>query len=167
MEAAIDPKEQLARVVAHIDRHHPRLGARLMRARYGGLRVVEPSRPLAAAVFAGGVAAGVAVRRLVGGLTGGEVRPVSPVVVGPLVAWTALWRWDSVRWRRRHVVLVLDLPPARLDELVAELAASGLAVERWDGRKNAGGASTGISCRLRDLRRVNAELDRSAVPELA
>lgn len=164
---SMEVREQLVRLAAYIDHNHPKLGARLLRARYGGLRVTEPSRPLTAVVVAGGVGAGVATRQILERLTAGRVRPVSPVVLGPLLAWTAVWRWDSVRWHRRHVVLVLDLPSGRLEEVIAELAARGLTVERWEGRRGAGGPSTGLSCRLRDLRRVNAALDQLAAAEVA
>lgn len=163
----MEPRERLVRLADHIDHHHPKMGARILRARYGGLRATEPSPPLAAAVVAGGVGAGLVTRQLLGRLSEGRVRVLSPVFLGPVVAWAALWRWDSVRWRRRHVVLVLDLPAARLEQVVEDLAEHGLTVEPWEGRRGAGGPATGISCRLRDLRRINAHLDQFASGALA
>src|SRR5690606_34953566 len=78
---------------------------------------------------------------------------------GAVAAWLALWRWDAARWRRRHVALVLDLTPGAAAELVEHLATLGLVVEPWTGPRSAGGTAQGISCRARDLRRVNSALD--------
>ncbi len=165
----MDARELMARFADHLDHHHPRLGSRLLRARYGGLRVTEPNRTLTAGVLLGGVGVGAVVRRLVASLSSGRLRIRLWLVgiLGPLVAWSALWRWDAVRWRRRHVVLVLDLPTQELDRVIGELNDRGLRVERWDGPRRVGGASTGLSCRLGDLRRVNAELDGLALVGLA
>ncbi len=161
----MDARELMARFAAHVDHHHPRLGSRLLRARYGGLRVTEPNRTLAAGVLLGGVGAGALLRRLVASLSRGRLRVRMWLVgiLGPLIAWSALWRWDAVRWRRRHVVLVLDLPTPQLERVVEQLAERGLRVERWDGPRRSGGPATGVSCRLGDLRRVNAALDELAV----
>ncbi|MDQ2677140.1 MAG: hypothetical protein M3Y51_00240 [Actinomycetota bacterium] len=160
----MDARELMARFADHVDHHHPRLGSRLLRARYGGLRVTEPNRTLAAGVLIGGLGVGALSRRLIASLTRGRLRVQLWLVgiLGPLLAWSALWRWDSMRWRRRHVVLVLDLPSQQLDRVVDELGERGLQVERWDGPRGVGGASTGLSCRLGDLRRVNAGLDELA-----
>lgn len=157
----MDARELMARFAAHVDHRHPRLGSKMLRARYGGLRVAEPSRSLTVGVLLGGVGAGALVRRALSSLTSGRVRPRMSLVgaLGPLVAWSALWRWDSVRWHRRHVVLVLDLPAPVLDQLISDLAERGLDVERWEGPRRVGGVSTGLSCRLGDLRRVNAAID--------
>lgn len=145
----------------YIDAHHPRLGSTLMKLRFGGFRTVRPDRTLAAALLASGVTAGLALRRL-GGRRGDErhrigIVPASFVGVG--ATWLTLWRIDDVRWRRSHVTLVLDLPSDQLDLLVAQLRAEGAQVERHDSWRRVGGGSAGLSCRLRDLRRVNAAID--------
>lgn len=159
--AAVDGKELLARLVAYVDRRHPRFGSHVMRARFGGLRVREPGGVLVTSVLVGGAGLGVAVRRAVAQLSGGRVRPgaVPSMVLGPAALWGALWRWDATVWRRRHVTLVLDRPAPDLDRMVDELAAKGIVVRRWDGPRAVGGAATGLTCRLRDLRAVNAHLD--------
>ena len=164
----MDVREQLARLAAHVDRHHPRLGSRILRARFGGLRVLEPNRTLASVVVAAGVASGVGTAEVLRRVSSGRVRAPRATVAlaGPAVMWAALWRWDAVRWRRRHVVLVLDLPSATLDRVVAELVGDGLHVERWDGPRRPGGAASGLSCRLADLRLVNSRLDASTRPTL-
>ena len=160
----MDARELMARFADHVDHHHPRLGSRLLRARYGGLRVTEPNRTLAAGVLLGGLGIGALMRRMVEWISRGRLRLRMSLVgvVGPVVAWSALWRWDAVRWRRRHVVLVLDLPGQELDRLVQDLTDRGLHVERWEGPRRAGGPATGVSCRLAELRRVNAALDEFA-----
>ena len=160
----MDARELMARFADHVDRHHPRFGSRLLRARYGGLRATEPNRTLTAGVLIGGLGVGAVARRLIASLSRGRLRVQLWLVgiLGPVLAWSALWRWDSMRWRRRHVVLVLDLPVPQLDRVVDELAGRGLVVQRWDGPRGVGGASTGLTCRLGDLRRVNAGLDELA-----
>ena len=165
----MDARELLARFADHVDHHHPRLGSRLLRARYGGLRVTEPSRTLTFGVLLGGVGVGALAGRLVEWWSAGRLRLRLFLVgiAGPVLAWSALWRWDAVRWRRRHVVLVLDLPTQELDRVVEELAGRGLPVERWDGPRRVGGASSGLSCRLGDLRRVNACLDEHTAARTA
>lgn len=145
----------------YIDHHHPKLGSRLMQLRFGGLRTVEPAPPLVASVLSAGAAFGLGTRRLAGRRADGRARvPLAAAVpTGAVGAWLAVWRWDAVRWHRSHVMVVVDLPDERLDRLVARLAAQGLAVERWDRPRRADGSHHGISCRLRDLRRVNAAID--------
>ncbi len=145
----------------YIDHHHPKLGSRLMQLRFGGLRTVELRAALAVPVLCVGAGAGVGARQLAGHREDGRARvPLLPAGwVGAVLAWLALWRWDAARWRRSHVMVVVDLPEARLDALVARLADDGLDVERWDRARQADGPVRGLACRLRDLRRVNAALD--------
>lgn len=154
-----DPLSQ--RVAAYIDTHHPRLGSSLMKLRWGGLRTIEPNPVFGAALVGAGTSAGVGVRRLLGRRRGG--RAWLPLAVaapgGAVAAWVAVWRWDAARWRRRNVAMMLDLTPDRVTDLVDRLAAQGLRVERWSAPRAVGGAAFGISCRARDLRRVNAALD--------
>lgn len=157
----MDRTEIGARIAAHIDRNHPRLGSALMKLRWGGLRTVQPDRGWWAGIGAVGVGMGVASRSALGRRRDGRHRlPVLPsVLAGVLSIWAGVWRLDSIRWRRSHVTLELDLPADVLDELIERLRSSGVHVERHDGPRRVGGAATGLSCRLRDLRRVNRELD--------
>jgi hypothetical protein len=154
-----DPLSQ--RIAAYIDTHHPKLGSRLLKLRWGGLRTIEPSTGLGAALVGVGTGAGLGVRRLAGRRTCGRARVPLALAApgGALAAWMAVWRWDAARWRRRNVALMLDLTPDRVDELVERLHAEGLAVERWTGPRTIEGEVFGISCRARDLRRVNAAID--------
>ena len=157
----VDRSDLGARIAAHIDANHPRLGSRLMKLRWGGLRTVQPDRTTWAGIGALGVGVGAASRRLLGRRSDGRHRvPVLPAVLaGFLSAWAGAWRVDSARWRRSHVTLVLDLPNDVLEDLLDRLSSEGLHVERHDSPRGADGSSTGLSCRLRDLRRVNAALD--------
>jgi hypothetical protein len=149
------------RIAAHIDEHHPRLGSRLMKLRWAGLRTIEPDRTVWTGVSAFGLGIGLGARTLAGRDRSGRHRvPLVPAaLLGGLGAWIGTWRWDSARWRRSHVTLVLDLPTEVLDSLVERLGEAGVRIERWDGSRRVDGPSTGVSCRLRDLRRVNAEID--------
>ena len=145
----------------YIDHHHPRLGSRLMSLRFGGLRSTEPRRGLVAAVLGVGAGGGLGAASLVRRASDGRVRAPWPLSAcsGAVLSWLALWRWDSRRWHRSHVVVLVDLPDERLDELVDDLRGEGLDVRRWDGPRRADGAARGLACRLRDLRRVNAQID--------
>jgi hypothetical protein len=157
----VDRSELGQRIAAHIDAHHPRLGSRLMKLRWGGLRTVQPGRTTWAGIGALGLGLGASARRVLGRRGDGRHRvPVLPAVLaGVLSAWAGAWRVDSARWRRSHVTLVLDLPNDVLEDLLERLSLEGLHVERHDEPRGAGGPSTGLTCRLRDLRRVNAALD--------
>lgn len=159
--ASVDRSEVAAAIAAHIDRNHLRLGSRLMKLRWGGLRTVEPARSTWAGLGALGVAMGVVARSLVGrGRDGRHRTPLVPaLVIGVASVWFGVWRLDSLRWRRSHVTLVLDMPGDVLDELIARLQAEGVRADRHDGPRTVGGAPSGLTCRLRDLRRVNAHID--------
>lgn len=149
----MDASEFAQRVAEHIDHHHPRLGARLMKLRWAGLRTVEHGRWWWAATMGSGavaaaVARGVRLRERVG-----------LAVVATTATAAAIWRWDAARWRRTHVVLRTDLPPDLLDTAVDSLREDGLEVERWDGPRAVDGAVRGLVCRSRDLRRVHARVE--------
>jgi hypothetical protein len=58
-------------------------------------------------------------------------------------------------------MVVVDLPDERLDALVDSLRARGLEVQRWDRARRADGANHGLTCRLRELRQVNAAIDET------
>jgi hypothetical protein len=154
-------KERLQALVEHVDTRHPRVLSRAMKLRWGGLRTLEPNRPLVAAVLGlSAVVTGVAVH--LGGRRGDgrrRVRWTGAMALSSVGLWTALWRWDAARWRRSHVMVVVDLPSDQLDDLVAELCDTGAPVQRWDRARRADGPRHGVSCRLRDLRRVNAAID--------
>jgi len=132
-----------------------------MKLRWGGLRTIEPSPVLGAALVSAGTGAGVGVRHVLGRSRSGRSRV--PLVLaapgGAVAAWVAVWRWDAARWRRRHVAMVLDLTPDRVSALVDRLRSDGLRVERWTAPRAVGGSVFGISCRAQDLRRVNAAID--------
>jgi hypothetical protein len=148
-------------VASHIDEHHPRLGSRLMQLRWGGLRTLEPGPGVFGAVATAGLASGVALHRVAGRRGDGRARIPAPRAAGAGVAaaWLALWRWDAARWRRTHVRVALECTSDELERLVDTLGADGVQVQRWDRSRSAGGRRHGVSCRLRDLRRVNAAID--------
>ena len=145
----------------HIDHHHPKLGSALMKLRFGGLRTVEPSPAVVGAVLSVGAGGGLGVRRWLGARVPAIAAVPRSMVgaAGAAVAWLGLWRWDAGRWRRSHVMIVVDLPDERLGALVSRLGDLGLDVQRWDRLPRADGPRHGVACRLRDLRRVNAEID--------
>jgi hypothetical protein len=148
-------------LVDYIDHHHPKLGSRLMQLRFGGLRTLELQPSLVGPVLSAGAGAGLGLRQVVGRRGDGRSRvPALPAAsIGAVLAWIAVWRWDAARWRRSHVMVVVDLPDDRLDRLVAHLVGDGVDVERWDRPRQADGPNRGLACRLRDLRRVNAAID--------
>ena len=159
--SAVGPTSSFSdRVVEYIDHHHPRLGSFLLKLRFGGLRTIEPTTVLGAAVVSAGTGAGLGLSRALGRGRNGRLRvPLSLAAPGGTLAlWVAVWRWDAARWRRRHVSMVLDLTPERLSDLVEKLRSEGFSVDRWVGQRSAGGARFGISCRARDLRKVNAAI---------
>ncbi len=161
--SAIGPTSSFSdRVVEYIDHHHPRLGSFLLKLRFGGLRTIEPTTVLGAAVVSAGTGAGLGLSRALGRGRNGRLRvPLSLAAPGGTLAlWVAVWRWDAARWRRRHVSMVLDLTPERLTDLVEKLRSEGFSVDRWVGQRSAGGARFGISCRARDLRKVNAAISQ-------
>jgi hypothetical protein len=151
--------DRAADVAEAVERRNPRVIRALLALRWGGLRTIRPDRRTWAAVVAAGSLTGLAVRGLVGRVLGRRPPAGFAVVAGWAVAWTALWRWDTVRFRRRRVVLTLELTAEVLDELTNRLRADGVAVERWDGPTTVGGRRRGLVCAVRDVRRVNAAID--------
>lgn len=151
--------DRVANVAEAVERRNPRVIRAVVALRWGGLRTIRPDRRTFAAVLAAGSLSGLAVSGLVGRVLGRRPRAGFAVVAGWAAAWTALWRWDSVRFRRRRVVLTLELTAEALDELADRLRADGVAVERWDGPATVGGRRRGLVCAVRDVRRVNAAVD--------
>lgn len=150
-------------VAEYIDHNHPKLGARLMKLRWAGLRTVEHGRWWWAATIGGGVLGAGTVRTLrsraaVAARLGAAAELAAGLGAGAATS-VAIWRWDAARWRRRHVRIRSELPTELLDELVADLAGHGFEVQRWDGRGLVDGARRGLVCRLRDLRGVHARID--------
>lgn len=80
------------------------------------------------------------------------------MVIGWVTVHAAVWRWDTVRWRRKRVAMVVDLPVGELVVLVEQLRSHGYDVERWE-RTRGPVRVHGIWCRSSDLRSVNRELD--------
>jgi len=161
ISAEISPPGSVAdRIVEYIDHHHPRLGSFLLKLRWGGVRTFEPTPVLGAAVLGAGTSAGVGLSRALGRGRNGRLRVPFALAApgGTLALWIAVWRWDAARWRRRHISMVLDLTPERLSELVEKLRSQGFSVDRWVGGRSAGGSRFGITCRARDLRKVNAAI---------
>jgi hypothetical protein len=158
----VDRSEIGARIAAHIDENHPRLGSKLMKLRWGGFRTVQPDRGVWAGMGALGLGVGVASRTALGRRRDGRHRlPFgASLAAGIASVWVGAWRLDSVRWHRSHVTLVLDLPHDVLEDLLDRLNDSGLHVERHDEPRGVDGSSSGLTCRLRDLRRVNAAIDQ-------
>ena len=132
-------------------------------ALFSGARTVhmgiDLGGPVGTAVHA--FAGGVVLRRASGRRGDGRARlpGLRAALVVTAGLWLGLWRWDAARWRRSHVMVVVDTTSEGLDTLVASLRAEGLDVERWDRSAAADGPRRGVSCRLRDLRRVNSLID--------
>jgi hypothetical protein len=168
----VDARNALADLVAAADERAPGLIRFLAGLRWGGLRTVRPGRSAWVAVAASGTVAGLgaraAVERTVARLGSMDtpatrarrrVPAAVAAVAGQVVVWLTLWRWDTFRWRRTRVALVVDLPAPGLVLLVEELRGSGLDVQRWERRDRTGGPVRGVVCRSRDLRTVNRAVD--------
>lgn len=148
-------------VVERVDRRAPGVTRFLSALRWGGLRTVSPDPWIWGAEAAIAVGVGVVLRAGVRSASSGRARvPVVPAVATSwLAVHAALWRWDTLRWRRRRVALVVDLP---LDDVVAlaeRLVAAGLAVERWERGVRGGSRVHGLWCRAGDVRAVNGAID--------
>lgn len=152
-------------MVEYVDRNHPKFGSAVMKVRFGGLRTVEPSASVVVPVLGVGTAGGLALRHAVGRRADGRAWLPAALVApaGAGLAWLSLWRWDSARWRGNHVTMVLDLTDGELDTLVAALAEAGIDAQRWYGPSQPGAAANGLTCRLKDLRRINAFVSGNAV----
>ncbi len=156
----MDPKELLASAFARVDRRHPGVVRFVLGLRWGGLRTVRPDPAGWVALGVVGGMAGLGARTLSGRVLG-RPRPSGAVAVvgGQAALWFGLWRWDTRRWRHSRVALVVDLPPGAEASLIEELAAEGVAVERWAEPDRAGGRIGGLLCRASDVRRVNRAVD--------
>ncbi len=161
-------RDLIEAVGAYIDARHPRLVRAILGTRWGGLRSVELDPVGWSALLGSGATIGLSARSGARLLRQSDSRPVRRSLSGMLLAaasgaaasWFALWRWDTVRWRRRYTALVVDLPGQELDELAKNL--QGVApVETWEDPFGLGGPRRGLLVPVRDLRAVNAALGTS------
>lgn len=157
----MQPREVLGDIVEGVDRRAPGLVRFLAALRWGGLRTVNPDAWLWGAEAAVATGLGVGFREGVRSVSSGRVRvPVVPAVVTTwLAVHAALWRWDTLRWRRRRVALVVDLPLDDVVALVGRLDDVGLEVERWERGVRGGRRVHGLWCRAGDVRAVNGAID--------
>lgn len=155
--------DALGDLAALVDRRAPGLARFLSGLRWGGLRTINPDGRTWGAEAALGFGLGIGVRETMRSVTSGRVR--IPVVPAAATGWAAvhaaLWRWDTARWRRHRVALVVDLPLDDVIELVAELASAGLQVERWERGLRGGDRVHGVWCRAGDVRAVNRAIGRA------
>jgi hypothetical protein len=157
----VEVHDALADLAALVDRRAPGVARFLAALRWGGLRTITPDGRTWGAEAALGVGLGLGMREGMRTATAGRIRiPVLPAAAtGWAAVHAALWRWDTVRWRRHRVALVVDLS---LDEVVAlaeRLTAAGLAVERWERGLHGGDRVHGLWCRSGDVRAVNRAID--------
>ncbi len=147
-------------VTEYVDRRAPGLVRVLAAMRWGGLRTVRPDNRMWFGEAGAALGLGLVTRRAVTAATGNRVRP--PGVLSVAIGWSAVhlavWRWDTVRWRRRRVAMVVDLPVDEVIALTEQLRSIGYDVERWE-RVRGPVRVHGIWCRSADLRSVNRELD--------
>ena len=82
--SAVGPTSSFSdHVVEYIDHHHPRLGSFLLNLRFGGLRTIEPTPVLGAAVVSAGTGAGLGLSRALGRGRNGRLRvPLSLAAPG-------------------------------------------------------------------------------------
>ena len=161
----VDLTAAAERVGAYIDHRHPKVVRAILGVRWGGLRTVELDPTGWSALLGSGAVTGVAVRsgvRAVRRARGAAPRRsaaglLGAAVAGGFTAWFVCWRWDTRRWHRKFVSLTVDLPPAELEALAAELQDVA-AVETWEDPFGPGGARRGLLVPTRDVRAVNAAL---------
>jgi hypothetical protein len=159
----MDLHDAMGELAAWVDRRAPGLARLFAALRWGGLRTFTPDARTWGAEAALGVGVGLGLREGVRTATAGRVRigVVPAVAAGCAAVHAALWRWDTVRWRRRRVALVVDLPLDEVVGLAATLAAQGLPVERWERGVRSGRRVHGIWCRAGDVRAVNRAIDEA------
>ncbi|UDY35404.1 hypothetical protein [Dermatobacter hominis] len=152
-------------IAALVDRRAPGVARFLAALRWGGLRTITPDRRTWGVEVALGLGLGLGVREGMRSATAGRVR--IPAVPAAATGWfavhAALWRWDTVRWRRHRVALVVDLPLDDVVAIVDRLADQGLPVERWERGVRGGDRVHGIWCRAGDVRSVNRAIDEAAL----
>lgn len=144
-----------------VDRRAPGFVRFLAALRWGGLRTFRPDPLSWALESVAALGVGLGLRSVVSAISRGRVRPHhGPVLVaGALITHLSVWRWDTLRWRRHRVALVVDLPFDALVTLVDDLTAAGMPVERWERGVLAGSRIHGLWCRTSDVRAVNRSID--------
>lgn len=153
----------LGTVSEAVERRAPGFVRFLAALRWGGLRTMRPDRRTWLLESAAGLGLGLGLHAGVRAATRGRVRVpmVAAAAVGGLGVHLGLWRWDTLRWRRHRVAIVVDLPVGALIALSEELDAAGIPVERWERGVRMGRRSHGLWCRTGDLREVNRRIDTS------
>jgi len=156
----VGTRDLIGSATEYVDRRAPGLVRVLAAMRWGGLRTVRPDNRMWAGEAGAAVGLGIVTRRAVRVLTGDRIRPPSlaTVAVGWMAVHLAVWRWDTIRWRRCRVALVVDLPVGEVMQLAEHLRSIGYDVERWE-RDRGPVRVHGIWCRSADLRSVNREMD--------
>lgn len=154
-------KDLLGSVAEVVDRRAPGFVRFVAALRWGGLRTVRPGPVVLTAEAGAAVLLGVGFRSAVDVAGRRRIRVPLPaaVLIGGVATHLAVWRWDTARWRRRRVALVVDLPADAMSGLVADLAGLGLDVERWERGVRAGTRVHGLWCRTGDVRAVNRRID--------
>ncbi len=144
-----------------IDRRAPGFVRFVAALRWGGLRTVRPGPIIWVGESAAALVVGLGLRGGTASVSRGRIRvPLGlAVFAGGLAAHLSLWRWDTLRWRRRRVALVVDLPVDALIALADDLEAAGLPVERWERGVRAGRRVHGLWCHAGDVRAVNRAID--------
>jgi hypothetical protein len=157
----VELHDAFGEVAAVVDRRAPGVARFLAALRWGGLRTITPDGRTWGAEVALGLGLGLGVREGMRSATAGRVR--IPFVPAAATGWAAVhaavWRWDTVRWRRHRVALVVDLPLDDVMALVERLDGDGLPVERWERGVRSGARVHGLWCRAGDVRTVNGAID--------
>ncbi|MCB1267976.1 MAG: hypothetical protein EKK62_17545 [Acidimicrobiia bacterium] len=160
----MDAHDVMGRCTEVIDKRAPGLVRFVAGLRWGGLRTVDPDGWTWGAEAAAGVGLGLGARGALRVASGDRVRvPLLPaVLVGWLGSHLAVWRWDTLRWRKRRVALVVDLPVEGVVAIAEQLGADGRPVQRWE--KGSGRSRVhGLWCRAGDVRAVNRAIDAAGV----
>ncbi|MBS1837350.1 MAG: hypothetical protein JST64_06590 [Actinobacteria bacterium] len=154
-------RDLIGSITESVDRRAPGFVRFLAALRWGGLRTIRPDVFTCSLESAAAVGAGVGARAAVSAASRGRVRPplATTVALGAIATHLCVWRWDTLRWRRSRVALVVDLPVSDLVRLAEDLTAAGMPVERWERGVRSGRRVHGLWCRTGDVRAVNRSID--------
>lgn len=155
--------EGLGAVGDVVERRAPGFVRFIAALRWGGLRSFRPDALTWTAELGAAVIAGIGLHRTITGLGRGRFRVPRWVVgvLGAVLTHLTVWRWDTGRWRRHRVKLVVELPLDSLVSLAADLDAAGLPVQRWERGVRSGRRVRGLWCRAGDVREVNRRIDQA------